>query len=152
MAITKVKEPQTKQDHLKATKSTLTAEERAKVDRAVELKAQLDAVSAQQKEFNALKAELASIADERFPSEEVVKLFGNEGIVEFSAQSMKREVNDLNALIGVIKAKHGYDKLLDLLKVSLGDAEKLLTAEELAPFVTIVEGSRSLKSARLKGE
>lgn len=153
MAITKEKKfTETKTDHLKVTKNVLTAEERAKVDRAVALKAALDAVSPQQKELEALKKELVSIADERFPGTEVVKLFGDEGIVEFSAQSQKREINDLNALIGVIKAKHGYEKLLDLLKVGLGDAEKLLTAEELAPFVNVTPGSRTLKSARVKGE
>ena len=140
------------QDHLTDT-STLSAVEREKVDAFVTMSAEVAALKPLLDKFEKAKKELASIAndDDRFPDKETaVVLSGNSGEIEFSPASNSREISDKNGLIGALKAKLGYDGLIALIKVTLGDMDKYLSEAESAAFIKSVFGSRSLKSAHTK--
>lgn len=139
-------------DHFTQSTSKLNAAERAAVDRYVEITQELKKHEAIITEADKLKKQLASIAAdaERFPETDVATLRGEEGVVEFSAPKNTREITNKNGLIGKLKDIIGYEKLVETLTIPLGLADKYLSENELAPFITSAKGSRSLTSARVK--
>jgi hypothetical protein len=121
----------------------------ALVDELIRVTVAVDKVSAQIKRQAELKKEFAVLANEKFKDSEKAVFNGSLGSVEFSARSEVRQISDMNDLIGKLKEKIGYDGLLTLLKLTLGDCEKYLSKTELEPFIVKVPGSRSLKAVNI---
>jgi hypothetical protein len=154
MPVKMIQKAAVKQDTLKAVdQTTLTQEERALVDEAVQLGKELEEVKPKAKRFEEIKKILVAVALDRFEPKEKALLKGEIGIVEFSEQSFPREVTDMHGLIGKFKEKvGGYEKLLPYVKITLGDIDKVLSEAEQAPFIGNKPGPRTLKSTRFKGE
>lgn len=144
-------------DHLSpasaSTANPLTVAEQLLVDKFAVLSAQVATFKPVLTEFDKLKKQISSIAndEDRYPeTKSPVVLAGTMAVVEYSAAADAREISDINGLIGKLKAKLGYDGLLALLKVTLGDMDKYLSENEAAPFIKWVTGSRSMKSVHKK--
>lgn len=116
-----------------------------RVDEFIGLQVELDALEAKFKRRDELKKEFAALANEEFDDDDVAVFHGNTGDVKFSARTKTRQIDNMNELIGRLKDKVGYEGLLKLLKLTLGDCEKYLSKEELKPFLSEVRGSRSFK-------
>ena len=101
------------------------------------------------KEKEGYRKELASLCGQ-LPAAIPVTLETEYATVVFSAAPETRKIKDMNGLIGVLKEKIGYDGLMALLKLSVGDVESYLVPSELEPFLETVPGSRRLQSAILK--
>lgn len=107
----------------------------------------LDA-SALIKEKEGYRKALVSLCDQ-LPSNQPVTMVTDDATVVFSAAPDLRVIEDPNGLIGVLKAKIGYEGMMSLIKISIGDATKYLSEAELEPFLASKPGSRTLKSATL---
>lgn len=140
------------QDHLKKTKakpvkasSALTDAQRQLVDRAAVLKAEIDAIKPAVDEFEDIRKQLLAVADLHYGPDDQAKLEGDEHTIIFSKKSDTRVINDMNGLIGKLKSVMGYEGLLKLLKIGVGDVDKHLSPDEAAKFIDHVPGSRSFK-------
>lgn len=146
-----------KKDLLKGKVKTplLAIEEVAAVDRMVELHETLSPHFAAFKEYEEKKKFLAQVAldRKRFEPEKEVVLEGTSGYVEYKPESNPpREIKDMHGLIAELKKKlGGYENLLGILKINLGDVDNYLTEPERQPFIGQGEkGNRSLKGVRSK--
>lgn len=123
---------------LKVKKSPKTMTEMT-VDRVIELKHKLDAVAAEQKEYDKLVKELRTEAMEVDP-DQVVSFEGTKGTVVFGEASRQRVLADM---AGVKKAL-GNELFMSIAKVTLGDLDKYLSTEESAPLVEQGRGPRKI--------
>src|SRR5512141_1914065 len=114
---------------LKVKKSPKTMTEMT-VDRVIELKHKLDAVAAEQTEYDKRVKELRTEAMEVDP-DQVVSCEGTKGTVVFGEASRQRVLADM---AGVKKAL-GNELFMSIAKVTLGDLDKYLSTEESAPLV-----------------
>lgn len=142
--------PSKQKDQLKPPQSVLTQDEMKMVDELAQISAEIEAVKPKLKRYEELKQTLQSVADAKFDQELPAVLKGEIGVAEYSAKGNSRSIKDMNEAIGALKAKLGYDKLIELIKINLGDLDKYLTKEETAPLIQTGKGSRSLKSVRFK--
>ena len=139
-----------KQDHLQE-QTVATNQITETVDKIVEMIDALSQAKGTMKDFEGLKKVLASFAAEGpFPDKEQVVLEGTKGQVVFSAKSNTTVIVDKQGLIGAIKAKVGYKGLLAMLNISLTDAKKYLSEQELAQFTRVESGSRTFASVTAK--
>lgn len=139
----------TMQDNLQKPKlpkmGQLTPEQRQKVDRLAELKAELTKVEPLTKEADAIRKELVGVADLHFADSEQAVLKGDHHSVLFSPKTELRKIEDLNGLIGKLKDKVGYEVLISMLKLTLADVDKYLTPEESAQYLGKMKGTRTFK-------
>jgi hypothetical protein len=94
-----------------------------------------------------LKKKLQSIAKaDHFEGNKPVLLYGTHGnYLKFSEKNNKTEISDKNGLILAV----GQDTFNMMANLTLTDAKKLLSENELAQYTTTVEGSRTLKDVNL---
>lgn len=153
MALKIAQKPKTAVKDQLTTSSNLTKAEREAVDEIAQINAKLAPLKPLMKRFEELKEYLCSVALDRsrFDKDQNAVLTGNIGRVEFGTESTPREIKDKDGLIQVLKDKvGGYENLLPLLKINLGDIDAVLTEAEQAPYVGNKErGSRSIKSVAL---
>ena len=109
------------------------------VDRIVELKKIIDAVSPASKEFAKLTTELRTQAMEQDPAEKVV-FEGSDHNIVFSEASKVRKLGDMKE----VKKALGNEIFFEVAKVTLGDIDKYLTVEEVAELVTVESGPRKI--------
>jgi len=109
------------------------------VDRIVELKKIIDAVSPASKEFAKLTGELRAQAMEQNPKETVV-FEGSDYNVVFSEASTVRKLGDMKE----VKKALGNEIFFEVAKVTLGDIDKYLTPNEVIPLVTVESGPRKI--------
>lgn len=131
----------------------LPTEIKQKIDELVVLDIEVAAMKPTLDKHKKLKEELASLAndDTVFPDKSgIIVLTGFKGEIEYSPAANAREITDKNGLIGAIKTKVGYDALVEIIKIGLGDVDKYLSTSESVKFIKETFGSRSMKSARLK--
>jgi hypothetical protein len=130
----------------------LTKAEQAEVDEFAQLNEKLVAMAADIKRHDTLKKSLSEIASERFDKSVPALLKGQVAEVEFGACGSKREIADMNGMIGLLRDKIGYDALVGILSVTLGNVDKYLTVTESKKFVDAdpVGGSRKLAAVRFK--
>lgn len=151
-----VQKTQVKKDLLTNGKQNpLTKEEQELVDEIAALEKKLAPMRPLLKRYEEVKKVLASAAcdDKRFDLTQTAILRGASGVVEFSPISNPREISDMHGLIGALKAKMGgYEKMLPIIKINLGDVDKYLTDAERAPFIGNKKGSRTLDAVRVKDE
>jgi hypothetical protein len=91
-----------------------------------------------------IKAELQSIA-KNFPPEDAMTIKGQLGVVELTACSKSTKVEDMEGLLGYAEDKLGHEAMISLVKVTLTDLKKVLSADEIGKFSVDVAGSRSCK-------
>ena len=130
--------------------SLLSKAEQAEVDEFAQLNEEIAAMAKKLKRHDELKKSLAEIATDRFDKSTAAVLKGQLAEVEFTANGSKREVSDMQNLVGCLREKIGYDKLITLVKVTLGDVDTYLTANESKQFIDAdpVGGSRKLAAVR----
>lgn len=121
----------------KATEQQLKVDELVQIDQKMK-ELNVDLMVKRREE---LRKELQSIAQLADPEEEV-KLEGMEGYVLFSKASVKLEFQDQNALVE--KLTPGVFNLIA--KVSVTDAKKYLSENEIANIAAKSFGSRTLKA------
>lgn len=109
------------------------------VDRIIELRAQVEAVSPAQKELDKLVKELRAKAMEQDP-DQVVSFDGNKGTVVFGEAAKTRVLTDMAGA----KKKLGNDLFMEVAKITLGDLDKYLSADELAPLIEESRGVRKI--------
>ena len=109
------------------------------VDRIVELRKQIAEVAPLQKELDNLTKDLRTQAMEQDP-DQVVSFEGTDHMVVFGEAAHTRSLTDV---IGAKKAL-GNDTFFEIAKVTLGDLDKYLTAEELAPLIEEGRGARKI--------
>ena len=134
------------QDSEQSSAGGLTLEQKQVVDRYVSVAKDLEPFSALLKEQEKTKKVLQSIAEGLGVKDHLpVELRGDSGIVMYGPKSKTRTIKNPDELLTVLLAKIGHEAVLSMIKFTLGDLDKLLTAEELAPFIEEGLGSRSLK-------
>lgn len=139
MAVTVKKKPKSNITvKVKAKQAAKTASQII-VDRIVELKKRIDSVAEDQKEFAKLTGELRAQAMEKDP-DQVVSFEGTEKTIVFGEAAVTRELVDVEGA----KKKLGNDTFFEIAKITLGDLDKYLTPEELAPLVKKGRGSRKI--------
>ena len=110
------------------------------VDRIVELKKVVDAMMKDEgKELAQLTAQLREQAMAQDP-DQVVSFSGTNSTVLFGEAARTRALVDL---VGAKKAL-GNDTFFEVAKVNLGDLDKYLTAEEIAPLIENTRGARKM--------
>ena len=119
------------------------------VDEYTALQAQIDAadVSHLIKKQDELKKQLQSIAkSDQFPSHKPVQLWGtHENYVQFSEQKNMQKITDKPGLIDAI----GMAKYMANTEITLANAKKLLSENELGKFTTNTPGPRTLNAVVL---
>lgn len=134
---------------LENTVSNVQSEESSAVTEAVNTfisaRAQLDPLKTLSNHAEKARKYLQSIADEDKESETVV-FVGDLGSVEFGSSGEADRISDMHGLIGALKAKVGYEGLLQILKINLGDVKKILSPAEYAPFITSEKTSRQVEN------
>jgi hypothetical protein len=110
------------------------------VDRLVELRKLIDAVTPAQKEYDKISKELRAQAMEQDPTEPVV-FEGTDHNVIFSEATKVRKIDNM---LGIKKAL-GNEVFWDVAKVTLTDIDKYLTPNESAEFITIENGARKIE-------
>ena len=131
----------------------LSTEEKQAVDLLLELDSKLAPFRALIKEEDKVRKYLSSIAKDssRFNPKESAVLAGNKAVVEYDAASSVREIADMDGLIAALKTRlGGYEALLPLIKINLGDVDKYMTEAERAPYIETVDGSRKFKTVKEK--
>lgn len=114
------------------------------VDAYVALESELQPYLAKFQELGELRKgimEGAKEAGEDNPDAMVV-IEGSTKVMVFSDRQKTTEIVNRNGLVGALKAKVGYDALIEMLKFSLGDLKKYLSDTELEPFLSPSRGSR----------
>lgn len=122
-------------------------EEQLLVDEFVLCSAELEAYKPMMKTVEDHRKKLQLIAQEQDPTgTKEVTLKGSKGrSVTFKEAGTKREIFDMNGLVGALKGKVSYEDLMKLLSISLTEMDKILTPLESEKFVKKVLGSRTLK-------
>lgn len=134
------------QDSEQSSAGGLTLEQKQVVDRYVSVAKDLEPFSALLKEQDKIKKLMQSIAESVGAGEDLpVELRGDVGVVMYGPKSKTRTIKDPDGLLSVLLSKIGHKAVLAMIKFTLGDLDKLLTPEELAPFIEEGRGSRSLK-------
>lgn len=133
----------------------LTLQQTTAVTELALLKRTLDETKPAEKSAEDHRKSLLEIANSSgFPTDQPVVFATHLGEVIFKPNSEKREVTDMHGLIGALKAKlgggeEGYKKLLEFLKINVGDVDKILTPLESAKYISKVEGPRVLGSTKV---
>jgi hypothetical protein len=116
------------------------------VDEYTELQAEIDAVdiSAQLKAQETIKKRLAQIAkSDNYPSNKPVQLCGTHGnYVEFSAAANSVKITDKAGMAMYL----GAPVWIEHTEMTLAEAKKILSENELAKYTSNVPGSRTLKT------
>jgi acyl-CoA-binding protein len=119
------------------------------VDEYTALQSQIDAadVSHLIKKQDELKKQLQSIAkSDQFPAHKPVQLWGtHENYVQFSEQKSMQKITDKPGLIDAI----GMAKYMANTEITLANAKKLLSENELGKFTTNTPGPRTLNAVVL---
>lgn len=114
----------------------------AKIDRLGELKNLLPPLKTLQAEYDTLKKELVSqFSDQGDPDAELT-LVGRKCSVLLSPRSLDKSVPDLAALFD----KTGRKAFFTLVKPSITEIEKTLSASERADLIVVEPGDRRLKA------
>lgn len=109
------------------------------VDRVVELRKQIDAMKPVSDEYNKLVKQLREQAMEKDP-EQVVSFEGSDTTIVFGEAAKTRELTDIP---GAKKAL-GTEVFNKVATITLGDLDKYLTPEELAPLIKEGRGARKI--------
>ncbi len=116
------------------------------VDEYTELQAEIDAVdiSAQLKAQETIKKRLSQIAkSDNYPSNKPVQLCGTHGnYVEFSAAANSVKITDKAGMAMYL----GAPVWIEHTDMTLAEAKKILSENELAKYTSNVPGSRTLKT------
>jgi len=157
MATKQMQKTQKPVDHFKAQDldalNPLSAAEQKMVDDFAAAGAELAPHKELIKRYESLKKKVGAIAgdENRYPDADApVLLRGKSGIVEYSARDEAREISDKQGVVGALKAKLGYDGLLEIVNVNLGDIDKYLSAAESSKYIDEVPGSRKLAAVNQK--
>lgn len=157
MATKQMQKTQKPVDHFKAQDldalNPLSAAEQKLVDDFAAAGAELAPFKELIKRYENLKKKVGSIAgdENRYPdADSPVLLRGKTGIVEYSARGNAREITDKQGVVGALKTKLGYDGLLEIVNINLGDVDKYLTPVESSKFIDDVHGSRNLAAVNQK--
>jgi hypothetical protein len=150
--VTQLQKPVAKvKDSLKS--AALSKDTRAAIDRLWEIEQKLAPMRALLKEEKKIREHLSEVASntERFDPKMPAILEGDAAVLEYGAASSTREISNKDGAIQLLKEKMGgYEKLLAIIKINLGDLDQYTTEEERAPFVKSVVGSR--KFTTIKGK
>lgn len=150
--VTQVQKPVVKvKDQLKS--SVLTEQEREAVDRLLVIDKALAPLRAAIKEEEKLRKYLSEVASDaaRFTLKEAAILKGAVAEVEYSPAGDAREISDKDGVIQALKEKMGgYENLIKVIKINLGDVDKYLSEPERAPYIKTVTGSRRFVKVQAK--
>lgn len=111
----------------KASAKAAGSAEAEAVDRFITLKARLDALESERKEFDSIKKRLATLANER--EGDRVMFRGTRGAVVFGPRQKRRTITDMRKAVGFLRraVEDTGVSVWDLLKVNLGLLDDYLT-------------------------
>jgi len=132
------------------TEPVLTPAEVEAVDVLVELRPKIEEAKKNVKAYEAarkLLVEMTLDPKRGFPGDKMALLKGEKGFVEFSERGEVRVIKDKDGLIQKLKEKvGGYEKLIPIININLGDIDKVLALSEQAGLIVKEPGSRTVKS------
>lgn len=111
----------------------------------VQTRTEIDEYAEMHKKCELIKKEFAALAAANVPNDEQAVFGCAAGSMTFDHASDVREIVDMKGLCAALKDKLGsYDKVLELLKISLSDADAYLGAQEVEKYVKHVPGTRKI--------
>lgn len=138
-----------KKNILQPTSDVLSVTPSEKADRLWSLEQEIAPIRPLLKEYDVIRKSLlgdCSGCEAKLP----VEIEGEIGRVSFSPCGETKEVADMKGLLAALKHKIGYEALLSLVKINVGDVEKYLTVSEMEKFYKSVDGSRRLLKVEAK--
>lgn len=132
----------------------LTPEQSMLIIEGATLKSELEPFSQLVKRGEEIRQQFVAIiasAGAQFPSSAPVKFTapGGESLT-FSAAQNQRNIKDMGGLLKVLREKlKTPEAVYAMIKISMEDLGKVLSAAELAPFIETVEGPRKLSAYSL---
>lgn len=141
-----LEEQQVKDQAVAVASSLSITELEMEIDELVLLTKEMEEQKPKLKRMEDLRKKLQSVADESEPTGSLpVALTGTVGAVVFQPKSTLRTIKDMNGMVGLLKSKLGYETLLTMLSITLGNVDKYLSASESEPFIGTKQGSRTLE-------